>query len=131
MTTRIYVVKVKNPTEGPLFPFLYTLDNEAVVEMEEEGIYSIVTTRDLDVLLDQAPAVIEYDCGEFHWDGDWEAWCLSGSSTWGNGWESDYYKADSEQQALLDAVQYLIEFNREQQDFFDAIDYFIVNPDEG
>ena len=115
MTTRIYIVTVKvdnDPTAGPLFPFLYTLDNEAVVEMEEEGIYSIVTTRDIDVLLDQTPAVIEYDTGEFNWDPEWEVWCLSGTDVWGNGWETDNYKADSEQQALLDAIEYLIEFNR-------------------
>jgi hypothetical protein len=104
-------VKVKNPTDGPLFPFIDTLDNETVVEMVEESIYSIVTTRDLDVLLDQAPAVVEYDTAEFNWDPEWEVWCLSGTSSWG-GWETDNYRADSEQQALLDAVQYLIEFNR-------------------
>ena len=92
MTTRIYVVKVEvdnDPTSGSLFPWLYNLDPEAVVEMEAENICSIVTTRDLDVLLDQTPAVIEYDCGEFNWDPEWEVWCLSGTDVWGNGWETD------------------------------------------
>ena len=115
MTTRIYIVTVRvddDPTAAPLFPFLDTLDPEAIVEREEENIYSIVTTRDIDVLLDQAPAVIEYDTGEFNWDPEWEVWCLSGTDAWGNGWETDYYRADSEQQALLDAIEYLIEFNR-------------------
>lgn len=113
MTTRIYIVTVKNPTAGPLFPFLDTLGPDAIVEMEEENVYSIVTERDIDVLLDQADAVVDYSSGEFNWDSAKKLWCLSGSGTWGNGWETDNYHADSEQQALLDAIEYLIEYNRQ------------------
>ena len=113
MGTRIYVVKVNvdnDPTSGSLFPWLDNLDPEAVVEMEAENLVSIVTSRDIDRLLDQTPAVIEYDCGEFNWDGSEKVWYLSGTHG-GNGWETDNYEADSEQQALLEAIEYLIEYS--------------------
>ena len=114
MTTRIYVVTVKvdnDLPDAPLFPFLDMLDPTAIVEMDEENVYSIITNRDIDRLLDQTDSVVEYDCGEFTWDWSERVWCLSGTDG-GNGWETDDYQADSEEQARLDAIQYLLEYNR-------------------
>lgn len=111
MTTRIYIVTVKaddDPTVGSLFPFLYIIDPEAIAQMEAENVYSIITEWDIDAFLDQNDSVVDYDYGEFSWDWNKKVWRLSGTDAWGNAWETDDYDADSEEQALLDAVQYLV-----------------------
>ena len=115
MTTRIYVVTVKvdnDPTVGSLFPFLYIIDPEAITQMEAENVYSIITEWDIDAFLDQNDSVVDYSTGEFNWDCTEKVWCLSGVDG-GNGWETDDYEADTEEQAKLDAIQYLIEYNRQ------------------
>lgn len=47
---------------------------------------------------------------EFHYNGS--TWCLSGTSTDGNYYETDDYEADTQEEAEEAAIEYLIAYHQ-------------------